>query len=102
MRRRSHPGCCRRTASVHKITTECLQRAPSPTTTNGAHFDGCASGSVPFSINSFIDRLAYIDKHTCDLGAMLILHDHRATTPSRVLTKGFCDVGRVGHGLRNT
>ena len=41
-------------------------------------------------------------KHASDLGTMLILHDHRATTPSRVLTQGFCDVGRVGHGLCDT
>ena len=47
-------------------------------------------------------RSAYIDKHTSDLGDMLILDDHRATTPSRVLTKGFCDVGCVGHGLCHT
>ena len=47
-------------------------------------------------------RSAYIDKHTSDLGAMLILHDHRATVPFRVLTKGFYDVGRVGHGLCDT
>src|SRR5437016_2860089 len=31
--------------------------APSPTTTNGAHCEGCASATAPFSISSFIDNL---------------------------------------------
>src|SRR5262245_52558358 len=47
-------------------------------------------------------RSAYVDQHASDLGAMLILHDHRATAPPRVLTKRFCDIRRMGHGLRDT
>jgi hypothetical protein len=32
-----------------------LAAPPSPTTTNGAHWEGCASNAEPFSINARID-----------------------------------------------